>query len=311
MNLYPVASSQGECGTGPFAWASSARASSAACSCPRPVSRRACTWWGLRNWTRKRPDRPASGRGGPRRRWRSETSTAAIEDGAATGKDRDHRRRPPAHRSPAGRDRGDHRGAGGRGAARLAGAGDRQTRGHGERRGRRPAGTGPRAEGRAGGAGVFHGLWRPARAHRGADRLGARRGPGGGLRRQGHALPARVPLFHAGDRLGPLRFFGGARGLRRLQRQDVQLFPGRDEVGHRDVRRGQRQRAGSPALRPAVPARGRGRSACKSSSPATRAGSSNTPARSRWWPARTATGRRCSAISAGGCTWCSARPRTT
>ena len=159
------------------------------------------------------------------------------------GQDRDHGRRLAAYQSPAGRYPGDYRRAGGRRSACLASPGKRQTRGHGERRGRRPAGTHPRGQGRAVGVGLFHGLRRPARAHRGTDRLGARRGPGGGLRRQGHALPARVPLFHAGDGLGPLRFLGGARGLGRLQRQDVQLFSGRDEVGDRDVRRVQRQRA--------------------------------------------------------------------
>ena len=45
--------------------------------------------------------------------------------------------------------------------------------------------------------------------------------------------PSTTP--HAGDGLGPLRFLGGARGLGRLRRQDVQLLPRRDEVGHRDV----------------------------------------------------------------------------
>ena len=121
--------------------------------------------------------------------------------------------------------------------------------------------------------GLFHGLWRPARAglrdggHAPRRRLHRRR------RGQGHEVPAALPRQHAGDGLGLLRPDARSRRGGRDEPADVQLLPRRHEVGDRDG--GDRQchrpgaargRAGLPALRhvatarPAAPAQ-RGRRA--------------------------------------------------
>ena len=73
----------------------------------------------------------------------------------------------------------------------------------------------------------------------------------GGLRRQGHALPAAFPPVDAGHGLDPFRHHRRAGRGRRHEPQDVQQLRRRHQVGDRDGRGRQRHRpraAGARAL---------------------------------------------------------------
>jgi len=101
-----------------------------------------------------------------------------------------------------------------------------------------------------------------------------------------------------------------ARGLRRLQRQDVQLLSRRTKsaIEMCAVANGN----GLTPQRCGCSSRPWGWMTCLASlNPVRRAGSSSTTARSSGGEPRTGTARRWTGISAGGYTWCSARPRTT
>ena len=72
-----------------------------------------------------------------------------------------------------------------------------------------------------------------------------------------------LPVYHQSTPetdLRSLRFYRGAAVERGFQRQDVQLFPRRDEIGDRDGRRGQCDRPRSSRGRASFPALRRGRS---------------------------------------------------
>ncbi len=152
--------------------------------------------------------------------------------------------------------RGDrqHRQPGGRSGPRLGLPGAWQASGQCHRRGRCAGRPGAGETVRRGRAGLFAGLWRPAGADRRAGRLGPCQRISGRLRRQGHQIPAGLPRLDAGHGVGALRAESGTSCRRRPQSEDVQLVPGRHQIGHRDGRGRQCLRADAAARRSRIPA---------------------------------------------------------
>ena len=148
-----------------------------------------------------------------------------------------------------------HRPSRGRAAPRPRRHRPWQARGDGERRGRCARRPAARARGRRRRRGLFHGLWRPARAGLRDGGHAARRGLHRHRRRQGHQVPAGLPRQHARDRLGLLRAERAAGPRRRDESADVQLLPGRHQVRHRDGGDRQRHRPCAAGGRPGLPAR--------------------------------------------------------
>ena len=116
--------------------------------------------------------------------------------------------------------------------------------------------AGPLLARRAEQAGVVYSLaWgdQPALVAEHVD-LGARLRLRRGLRRQGHALSPRLPPFDAGYGVGQFPFRPRDRRTRTHEPQNVQLVHRRHQVGDRDERGVQRDRADAAAGRPVLPA---------------------------------------------------------
>ncbi len=166
------------------------------------------------------------------------------------------------------------------------------------------AGPAARRRGAVGRRGLFDGLWRPAGADLGAGRLGAQLRLLGGVRRQGHEIPADLSRRDAGRRVGPLRPDRRGGQARRHELADVQLVPRRHQVGDRDGGDRQCLRSRGPGERPRLPAlRGRRSAACAAPEAgrrhprARRHGRGRVVARARRPPgvSRSALGRLCRA----------------
>ena len=154
-----------------------------------------------------------------------------------------HRRRRQGGHGRYRSDRGGDRQSRGRDQARARGDRRGQAYRDGQCRGRRAGGAAARGGSAPGRRGLFAGLWRPAGADRRDGGLGARHRISRGRRRQGHKIPADLSRRDAGGRLESLRADGCRSAVRRHEPADVQLVPGRHQVGDRNGGDRQRHRA--------------------------------------------------------------------